>query len=190
MNSLPLAACGLLCGVAFVAAHAAEPGLAEQIARCAAIAQDDARLKCYDSLATPDAEASSAPVPPPAAGDADAAALAAERALAERLANPSRAMMIAAFGAEDLPPEAQPLMPQKQIESFEARVVAVRRFGRGWEIFELDNGQVWQQSSSGRSLGLDLDQGPQPVRLERGIWGSYRIFNPANNRRLSVRRVR
>lgn len=159
---------------------------AEALARCAQIADDAARLACFDALALSvrgqDAEASQPAVAAPPAPSATPSAPAAP---------PDRAAQIDAFGAEDLPETLRPaVLPATQIESFEAMAVAVRHQARGRETIELDNGQVWRQSASARSLGLRIDGEPQPVTVRRGLLGSYLICNPANNRCISVRRIR
>ena len=168
---------------------------------CAQLKSDSLRLACVDALIdtlSPDGAPAAVPPPPPSPSPTDEQI---ERAMAERerqraealqrqLANPSREMMIAAFGAEALPGPQQPPMPEQQIKRFEARIAEARPLPRGWIEVELLNGQVWRQQGAGRDLRLDFSDGPPLVVLERAWTSGYWLRNPANNQSIRVTRIR
>lgn len=97
-------------------AAVAAPDLREDLARCAAIAADHARLACYDQLVPAQAQGSDAAPPAPQAQPAGAPE----------------------FGASSLPDA--PAEPA----SLQARVVGKVDGWKNGTLFRLDNGQVWR----------------------------------------------
>ena len=71
----------------------------------------------------------------------------------------------------------------------EAVVSELSVIQNGWIRVRLDNGQVWQQTSTGRDLRLR--SGPeQKVVIKRGWLSSYRLRNPNNNIFITVERIK
>lgn len=182
-----------------------------ELQRCAGLADDSARLDCFDMLVSKSASATAAESPTQDQPNLERQ-LAAEQQKAQRLQeeleaarlerledeeartnallNPSQEMMLAAFGAENLPPHQQPPLPAKKIDQIEAGVLGITRLNNGWIQVRLDNGQSWEQISSARDLGLREDS-RQTVIIKRG-WLSdtrYSMRNPANNHIIPVQRI-
>lgn len=182
-------------------AAAAQESLHTQFAQCRDISSDAQRLQCFDAIKT-DQPPTTVETPEPAAAEraleaerqqlaAERAALAAQRRQLETgNGEPTQAMLIAAFGAEMLDPETRPPIPGKKLESFSAAAVQVQAHLRDKIIVKLDNGQVWRQSDSRRSLQLSTDNGPHPITLERGWLNSYWMIDQQTDQRMAVLRVR
>ena len=75
-------------------------------------------------------------------------------------------------------------------DRFSAAAVQVQAHLRDKIIVKLDNGQVWRQSDSRRSLQLSTDNGPHPITLERGWLNSYWMIDQQTDQRMAVLRVR
>jgi len=137
------------------------------LSACRSIAEDVARLACYDALAEP-------PVPVLAsipAGDATPPPTPAE--LFGRDAGESEDIVLRAAGIE-------------QIEELRARVTGVRLDAYGKLTVTLDNGQVWSQIDS---PALNLKSGDE-VRIRRAAMGSYLLAEVDGKRSSRVRRSR
>jgi hypothetical protein len=180
-------------------------------AQCVTIADDGARLDCYDrafsrgdsAVAPAPAAASVSPAPGATSASSAPTAASAPPAPAATSAPPAPAAtsappaasgggepsatpaeLTAAFGAEDLGREDAE--PEAKIDSLEARVIEVQPDRRGKHVYRLDNGQTWQQVE-----GTDL----VPVRVEdtvkiwRGAFDSYRLRRTDGGRTVTVRRT-
>ena len=144
-----------------------------EIARCTAIADSAARLKCYDAAA-PRANGAAAQQAGEAPGRVDGFGLSA----------PEPVTRVEDFGKPPPPPE---------ITQITATVTELARTARGRSIFVLANGQVWRQLD-----GDDTDvQDPQPgktmkVAIETGLGllGNYNLTIEGRNASIRVRRVK
>jgi len=160
------------------AAHADSTGDASaEVARCAAIADSAARLKCFDAAG-------------PRANGAPAAQPAGEAPGRDGFGffPPRGATTVEDFGKPPPPPE---------ITQITATVLELSRTSRGRSIFVLDNGQVWRQLD-----GDDANvQEPQPgktmkVAIEMNFVGSllggysYNLTIEGRNGLIRVRRVK
>jgi hypothetical protein len=154
------------------AARAGAQDASAEIARCAAITDSAARLKCFDAAAP---RANSAPAAQPAREAPDRDGFGFPPPPVTRVEN---------FGKSRPPPE---------ITRITATVLELGRTARGRPIFILDNGQVWRQID-----GDDTDvQDPQPgktmkVAIEIGVWllGNYNLTIEGQNALVRVRRVK
>ena len=73
---------------------------------------------------------------------------------------------------------------EEDLDSMDARVVAVRRDGLGKLIVELDNQQVWIQTDA---TDLNLRQG-ENIRIIRGFMNSFQLEKKSGSRRIRVKR--
>ncbi|MDB5972421.1 MAG: hypothetical protein JWQ90_4871 [Hydrocarboniphaga sp.] len=131
--------------------------------QCRGVADDAARLGCYDALfAVPPAAVTAAPAavpaPPPAAPGAD-------------------------FGAETVKRKSTD-SPAEQ--ALKARVVGHVEFARKGARYALDNGQVWLNIDD-REILLDVDN--PAVTIERNFIGSYFMKLDGAGARVRVRRI-
>ena len=203
MNTHPTGTALLLAGTlaAFAGPAAAQASLHTQFTQCRDISDDAQRLQCFDAIDTDQQPAAAETAEPAATAQAleserqqlaaERAALAAQRQeLESGKLEPTQAMLIAAFGAEMLATDTRPPIPGKKLESFSAAVVLVQPHLRDKIIVKLDNGQVWRQSDSRRSLQLSTENGPHAVTLERGWLNSYWMIDQQTDQRMAVLRVR
>ncbi|QKX18630.1 hypothetical protein [Microbulbifer sp. YPW1] len=70
-------------------------------------------------------------------------------------------------------------------ESITATITKAEEGAYGKFIFTLDNGQVWRQTDTKRSILRDGDQ----VTVERGALGSFRMRKTTGGRTMRVKRV-
>lgn len=131
---------------------------------CAAVAEPDERLACYDA-------AYSRPAAAPAPEQADDAVPA--------IANNEFGLSEAELRERD------PERARAVLQSIEARVVAQRRRADGAIEITLDNGQTWLQLERTRSLRVrDGDR----VTIRRAALGSFLLVTPARAL-IRVRRI-
>jgi nucleoid-associated protein YgaU len=162
------------------AALAASP-TSDDLRRCAAIADSNARLACFDQL--------SASAPPATSKKAPAAApvAAAPAAAAAAPAAPVAAPAAASLGAEALP-KTHDRAVNAAPTSLTAQVTGVLETQGNMFRITLDNGQVWQ-TQEGRSM-FTVRVG-DTVRIDRRSLGSYLISKMQNGKEgYSVRAIR
>jgi hypothetical protein len=143
-----------------------------EIARCAAIADSAARLKCFDAAA-PRANGAPAAQPAREAPDRDGFGF-----------SPPPVTRVEDFGKPPPPPE---------ITRITATVLELGRTVRGRSIFTLDNGQVWRQIDGDDADVQDLEPGkPMKVAIEMGLrlLGNYNLTIEGQNALIRVRRVK
>lgn len=152
--------------------------LATDVTRCRSIAENSARLACYDQLQIPGAPAAaqnSAPV-------ANAAPVAPITPAAE-------------FGADSLKRSVLRAEADHQAAvAVEADSISSELVGpfKGWDPktrFELRNGQVWK-NVGGDSVYQPGNAQNVRVTVEKGALGSYYLSFEGLNRRAKVRRVK
>lgn len=142
------------------------------LARCAAVKDAQARLACYDALASQPPAAAEVPAEPvelPAAPPPPESAAPASDA--ER------------FGAENLPAKRD----SDGADEIESRLVG--RF-KGWKkgtLFELENGQVWRCIDERDVYG---ERDNPKVTIRRNFVGSYWLKVEGLNAQARVRRIR
>jgi len=145
-------------------AQAPAPGDTDPTA-CRNIADDQARLRCYDSAVD------GRPAAPGAAAPAGAITLDSE-SLFGRPPEESRALTNQELGLEDT-------------EILEATVAGLSRSGTGKLVIRLHNGQVWTQVDT---TTLSLAPG-DPIRIREAALGSYLLQKQSGGRSLRVRRT-
>jgi len=137
--------------------------------KCMELTDDPARLACYDRLA---AELVELGLPAEAAAAAPAAA--ARQAAPQAAPAPEQQ-----FGLQE--------RADADIESVTAMVVGGFNGWDGKTRFELDNGQVWEQSAPGR-FGYG---GPdRAVVIRRGMLNSFLLSPEGLNRSVRVQRIK
>lgn len=153
--------------------------MADVLQTCRAIADDAARLACYDRLAdaadksntivsvTELTPATAPPLPPPPASAPTPEELFGHDAVT------SEEMMRQAAGIG-------------RLEELDQRVTAMRRSPDGKLVLTLANGQVWAQIDSRR---VRLAAGDE-VRIRRAAMGSYLLAGADMTQGIRVRRIR
>ncbi|MCB1684632.1 MAG: hypothetical protein KDI31_09105 [Pseudomonadales bacterium] len=149
----------------------------EEIARCAAVVGTAERLACFEALAMISDEDPSTSLPPPIKDRAESADQSAiELPTEEALTSTDR------FGRETLPATAKP--SEDELDSIDSVLVKLVRRPRGEYLFELANGQVWTEISTGRG---QFSEGT-PIHIERTTFGGY-MLSTARGGATRVRRV-
>lgn len=144
-------------------AHAAED-IQAALAACRALDAADDRLSCYDQLA--DWQPDEVPqLEKPAAQAAESAAIVPASATD------------AEFGRSADKPKAP--------NSITARVHDIQTRAYGSLVFELDNGQVWQQVDSKRTTIRKTDE----VTIETALSGSFMMRKSSGGSSIRVRRI-
>lgn len=93
---------------------------------------------------------------------------------------PERAASNDSFGAESLA-----VSSSKTDESIETSIVSLMQDNRGYATFTLDNGQVWRQTESGRLAFKD----GETITIKKGVFNSFYLSKPNNNRSIRVKRI-
>ena len=164
-------------------AGAAEDDATRAFLRCMALQNDAERLACYDRLAHEVVELG---LPGSRAAGAAAGSPAAAAGTAASAEAPASSQAPAAQSA----PEDQFGMPQapqqEEISSITAGVVGGFAGWSGETVFELDNGQVWEQIGTNR---FDYSGRDRKVVIRRGLFGSFQLSPEGLNRSVGVRRI-
>jgi hypothetical protein len=200
---MKLSKCVCVAAIVFLPfAASADPreDLVDGVAKCAVIADNTARLACFDALTPQLKAAQAAPAAPAAAPPTQPAD---NRAWYDpgRIfgASPSAQTTPEQFGGENLAPppppppkpgEAAPPAPPAPIDSITAKVTdyAFNPFGRV-TVF-LDNGQIWKQLDGDtdhvRFRKGDVNQ----AEISRGALGSYDMIINDSGASVKVRRLK
>jgi len=190
--SKPLIIAGLAALVASAAVSAAESdSAASAFMKCARISNDGQRLLCYDRLATdlielgltargglPDAAS------PAAAGATAAPAPDPEAAQPAATEAPEQA---AASGSDQFGVERMDDAPGTEVDKIQSRYVGEFTGWDGKTVFELENGQVWQQSGSGR---MTYRVANPMITIKRAFMGSYLLKVEGRNKSVRVKRIK
>jgi len=190
----------IIAGLAALMASAPAPAAesdsaASAFMKCARIASDGQRLLCYDRLATELIELGlsargglpQSPAPaaaPPASGAAEAPAAAAQDAPAatseaEKTASGSSSDYFGSERVED--------GPGNDVDRIQSRYVGEFTGWDGKTIFELENGQVWQQVGSGR---MTYKATNPMITIKRAFMGSYLLKVEGRNKSVRVKRIK
>jgi len=180
------------------AAAAAGPSedLVSGMAKCAAVADNTARLACYDALAPQLKAVQAQPPSPPAQAADNRSWYDPDRIFGT---SPSAQTRPEQFGGENLAPpppppprpgEVAPPAEPEAIESITAKVTdfALNPYGR-FVVF-LDNGQVWKQVEGDTDQAHFRKNGGDTVVLSRGIFGSYNLVINDSGTAFKVRRIK
>ena len=160
----------IFCAGLVAAPASAQPSSAtDELARCAGIAADTARLACFDALARGLRQRS------------DAGAETTEPAGEPASAPAPQLEDEDAFGAELL--GGREALGPDEIES---RLIGEFTGWQGNTTFPLENGQVWRQAEGGR---LVFRSAAPLITIRRGAFGTYRLTVEGLNRSVRVRRV-
>ncbi len=164
--------------------------------RCAGVAEEHARLACYDQLA-PQVKAALAEAP--AAQASNPPTVEEQKSwFGFDLGNifgsaPSQQKTPQQFGSENLPPPppasgAPP--PPEPIDSITAAVTdyAISPFGK-FVVF-LDNGQVWKEVEGDTEQASFKKSGGNTVVISRGFIGSYNLQVNDSKKLYKVKRVK
>jgi hypothetical protein len=182
-------------------AAADDRSTAASFMECARIADDARRLACYDRLATDlielglSRQTPAAPPPQPGAPTivappaptAPAVAAAAPAPPPPPAASPAPAAAPtgraeASFGSERLEGGAK-----SELDEIRSRHVGEFNGWDGKTIFQLENGQVWQQTRSGR---LVWKADSPMITIKRGFMGGYRLSVEGVNKDVYVKRIK
>ncbi len=165
----------------------AQTSVEDRLSACADVADDAARLKCYDEASRPPAppappvvEAAPAPAvePEPAPAPAPAPAVAAEP---EAAPDPIDDFgMTAEIAAKRGKSDAD-----SELKEIQAQVVEVSKRTRGQYVVTLDNGQVWTEKNAEPYLRIKVGD---TITIKRGRLGAYRLVG-RGNRATNVVRV-
>ena len=173
----------LFLGMAIVLVGAAgADDLSEELQRCAALKNAEVRLACYDALAAISATRG-------AEADADK--------LSEGASPDEPATAVGAAPRQESEPESEKSLAQRVFgllpgtsdgeNKIESRVVGeVKNLRRGAR-FELENGQVWQQTEQ---TNRNYRATNPKVEIKEGFMNSYRMRLEGLNARIRVRRVK
>lgn len=161
------------CAVATGAAEPAPP--AERLLACADLADQGARLACFDREVAPLVRArreAQTRAPAPAVAASAPAPVAAPRAASTPPVAPAPAAAPAtpAFGSEQLKPIEKGSAASTEI--LHARITASARGGQGTYLVTLDNGQVWRHEEGSQMEYLKVGEA---VTITRAALGSYRL---------------
>ena len=159
--------------LALTSAHAAQT-MADNVVRCAELADDKARLRCFDQL-VPDARKSEEErkAEIAAKAQADFGLNAAQINLKGKREHPNREQREHFTESENLRVEA---------------TIAALDISPYGTIFMLNNGQVWQTTSFG---GLNtVPHIGQKVTVQSGTLGGYRLTLEGKTREVGVKRIK
>jgi hypothetical protein len=166
------------------------------IAKCAGIAEDHARLACYDAAAPQVKAAMEAPPPPQAAAAPQPAPENSESWFGlPDIFNGGRPAQTTPqqFGNDQLPPPppapGQPA-PPPVLDSITAGLTDFATDSEGHFIVFLDNGQIWRQVESDLDPPHFSKTRKIQVTIERGALGSYELSVDDLDRTYKVKRVR
>ncbi len=192
-------------------AAAADPGrdLVDGMARCAGVADNGARLACYDALNPTLKAAQAAPpaVAPPAVAPPSAEAVPPPAEAADSRpwydpgnifgVSPRRQTTPQQFGAENLEPPAPPpgaprtaaAAPPPPLDSIKAAVSSYAFDPYDKFVVFLDNGQIWKQLASDGGKAHFVKGGKNVVVISRGFLSSYDL-TVNNGAAYKVKRVK
>ena len=199
MNIARVAAFAAILIIPCAAGAGPRDDLVDGMAKCGALADNAARLACYDAL-NPTVKAAQSEPPPPVA----VAAPPPEDSRAWY--DPSRIFGVSPrqqtkpeqFGGEALdvppPPPGTPATPQNTpppaLDSITAGVTDYSFNPYDKFLVILDNGQIWQQIQSDTGKATFDKHGKNTVTISRGFIGSYNLVVNDSSLLFKVRRLK
>lgn len=183
----------ILLGAAPLQAAEESNSAASAFIKCARIASDGQRLLCYDRLATELIELglnsrgglpTAQPLPQGSteAATADTGSPSVQTPAADQAAPEATAAVspVDKFGAERVEDDTN-------LKKIQSRFVGEFTGWDGKTVFELENGQVWQQAESGRFTYRAVNP---MITIKRGFLGSYILTVDDMNTTVRVKRVK
>jgi hypothetical protein len=177
-------------------AAAPDEDLLEALGKCAAIADDHARLVCYDAMAPHVHQALAAP---PAALPNNRQPTAEEQKswfgfnLSDLFGSgPAEQTTPQQFGADQMPATHEKVeQAEKEIDSISAGVTEFAFTPNKKFIVFLDNGQVWRQlQGDADEAHFHRTAADNKVMIERGLLGSYNLHINDSSKTYKVERVK
>lgn len=159
--------------------------LEEQVRQCRAIADETARLACYDGLAPGEQPVDSNKEESAKSRDTEAASVSASGPSAAGTAATASSPGAAATGAT-AEFGKEHWRAEDSLETMESKVSVVQKGARGQIILLLENGQVWEQKDVRR---LSIREG-DTIIIERGSMNSFFIKEKGSSRLERFSRVR
>lgn len=167
---------GLMLGLLVLPVAAAAADLQQEIDDCAAIADDGARLVCFDAIASMRRKSDAPDGNQQAGSQAEAASPAAESTVADADTPPRSPPIIAPAPARD-----------KEKEVFVVRLTRCTETSvSGRQVYYLDNGEVWRQSNINRNNVKNCDT---PVTIRKDLFG-FKMHVPSEDRSIRISPVR
>jgi hypothetical protein len=166
-----------LCSAFVVLAWGAHLSLAQSTTDCSAVAEDMARLKCYDeqaalkkkAAATSTADTAATPAAPARSQPASKTPTASTAASTPHAATPSSDFGLDPEAVRRKQAAAHPDAPQAP-EQIVGRVKSVVTKPRGQYRITLEDGQVWEET---QHTGGSPPEAGDSVIIKRGMLGSY-----------------
>ncbi len=165
---------------ALVAVPAQSQDLGKALETCASIAEDNARLTCFDALAAlvVDGQDTEQPVAPTAAP----AVVAVAPAVVAATPKAGPVPLTDEVGKERIEPQQA-----EDREKYASRVKSCQESVQsGQTYFTLENGQVWKQSNYQRLSFRNCDF---DIEISKGTFG-YAMYIPIKDRSIRVARVK
>lgn len=198
MNSRHAALAFATFAAGLLPARAATPtqDLLEAIGRCAAVADDHARLACYDAVSP---RVKDALAVPPSSLPANRQPTTEEQKSwfgfdlgGLFAANPSQQTTPQQFGSDKLPEtHAKEDVAAATVDSISAGVTEVAYTPFGKFIVFLDNGQVWRQLEGDADRAVfHKPANANKVTIARGFIGSYNLMINDSDKVFKVTRVK
>lgn len=182
----------------FAGAATASPrdDVLKALEKCAAVADDRARLACYDALVRP-ARAALARPPEPQEATAPPTKEEQQSWFGFDLSglfgsSPRQQTTPQQFGSENMPATKEKVeKAQEEVDSITAGVTEYAYTPFGKFIVFLDNGQVWRQLQ-GDADRATFRKNPKDnkVTISRGFIGSYNLHINDSNKLFKVERVK
>lgn len=160
----------------------AEP-LAGALAECRQQQNALKRLVCYDEISV--ATAARNPIKPAPSHPLPSTAQADSQAHAQPVTSVQSAPVVKAAISDDFGLEHKKKVTEEQADQLYLTVSGISYSPRKELIVEFDNGQVWRQNGSGFYA---INVGERHF-VKRGMFNSFTLGNPDNNRTIKVRRV-
>lgn len=198
MRVIAVTTAGFLTIVAGQALAGPRDDVLEAMGKCTTLTDDKARLACYDAAAPRLRDALNQPpetlAHPPTEEEQKSWFGFNIGNWFNGNAPPEAQTKPGEFGGENLPAKPAPsesaaASPQPvEINSITATVTEYSFNPFGKFIVFLDNGQVWKEIDTGTAHFIK--GGPNTVRIERGMLGSYNLYVNDSNKLFKVTRVK
>ena len=183
--SYSLAALGAACALLLGTAASAQSGMAD---KCMALHKDKERLNCMRAaLESAERQLRAAGIEP---DYASAESLAETGKQAPAADSKSKETGLSGLGSEQVAVrEGRPPDKDKDRQRYDATIVKFRENVPGRMVFQLDNGQVWQQTAAdGQRLHLSKSE-PIMVELWSTRTGGYRMLLVKQRQTVRVERL-
>ena len=172
-------------------AQSSAPSAVDRMNACRGIADNEARLACFDAALQPPAETAQAQAPEARVEmeeqQASSFGLSTPKPDAAPEAKPQQTAE--EFGAEVLPQEREKKKSER-LSEITSGVAAIDVVRYDKLVITLDNGQVWRQlNSDSETVLVPGDPQQYSVKIKRSFMGSYRMTIKELRRTIRVTRV-